>query len=112
MCKTSSFERAIFTKASAILCNTGDISEVSVNNSNPTSKLQNIQAAYRLNGKNYQKWSQLVHTFLKGRGKLSHLLRTRPTEGHPKFDAWYEQYFMVMSWLWNSMMPEISDTCM
>ncbi|KAK8328589.1 hypothetical protein V6Z12_A11G261900 [Gossypium hirsutum] len=72
--------------------NTKDISEVSMNNSNPTTELQNIQAAYRLNGKNYLKWSQLVCTFLNGRGKLSHLLGTGPKEGDPKF--------------------EISDTCM
>ncbi|KAK8335519.1 hypothetical protein V6Z12_A09G059600 [Gossypium hirsutum] len=92
--------------------NTREGSEISVNNSNPMSEFQNIQVAYRLNGKNYLKWSQLVRTFLKGRGKLSHLLRTGPKEGDPKFDARDEQDSIVMSWLWNSMMPEISDTCM
>ncbi|KAK8369238.1 hypothetical protein V6Z12_A01G098600 [Gossypium hirsutum] len=71
--------------------NTGEGSEISVNNSNPMSEFQNIKVAYRLNGKNYLKWSQLVRTFLKGRGKLSHLLGTRPKEGDPKFDAWDEQ---------------------
>ncbi|XP_059440211.1 uncharacterized protein LOC132172685 [Corylus avellana] len=35
-------------------------------------ELQNIQAAYRLNRKNYLKWSQLVRTVLKGKGKISH----------------------------------------
>ncbi|KAK8265843.1 hypothetical protein V6Z12_D12G205400 [Gossypium hirsutum] len=82
--------------------NTRDISEIFVNNSNPTSELQNIQAADRLNGKNYLKWSQLVRTFLKERGKLCHLLETGPKEGDPKFDAWDEQDFMIMS----------CDTCM
>ena len=77
-----------------------------------TGELQNIQAAYRLNGKNYLKWSQLVHTFLKGRSKLSHLLGTRPKKGHPTFEARDEEDSMVMSWLWNSMLPEISDTIM
>ena len=75
-------------------------------------EMQNIQAAYRLNGKNYLKWSQVVQTFLKGKGKLSHLLGTGPTKGDPKFEAWDEADSMVMSWLWNSMTPEISDTCM
>ncbi|RVW77005.1 hypothetical protein CK203_036884 [Vitis vinifera] len=37
-------------------------------------ELQNIQAAYRLNGKNYLKWSQLVRTVLKGKWKISHLI--------------------------------------
>ncbi|KAI9196243.1 hypothetical protein LWI28_022206 [Acer negundo] len=32
-------------------------------------EMQNIQPAYRLNGKNYFKWSQVVQTFLKGKGK-------------------------------------------
>ncbi|KAK5845892.1 hypothetical protein PVK06_002134 [Gossypium arboreum] len=71
--------------------NTRDVSEVSVSNSNPTSEFQNIQVAYRLNEKIYLKWSQLVHTFLKRRGKLSHLLRIGPKEGDPKFDVWDEQ---------------------
>ncbi|KAK5838239.1 hypothetical protein PVK06_006967 [Gossypium arboreum] len=73
------------------ISNTGYVLEVSVNNSNPTSEFQNIQVTYRLNGKNYLRWSQLVRTFLKGRGKLSHLLGTGPKEGDPKFDAWDEQ---------------------
>lgn len=77
-----------------------------------TGDLQNIQPAYRFNGKNYLKWSQLVRTFLKGRGKLSHLLGTGPSQEDPRFAAWDEQDSMVMSWLWNSMLPEISDTCM
>ncbi|KAK2997372.1 hypothetical protein RJ639_026039 [Escallonia herrerae] len=84
--------------------------EVTLNQT--VGELQNIQSAYRLNGKNYMKWSQLVRTFLKGNGKLSHLLGTRPKKGDPRFDAWDEEDSMVMSWLWNSMLPEISDTFM
>ncbi|XP_022768068.1 UDP-sugar pyrophosphorylase-like isoform X4 [Durio zibethinus] len=83
-----------------------------VTTSQTTGELQNIQAAYRLNGKNYLKWFQLVQTFLKGKGKLSHLLGTGPEKGDPKFEAWDEEDSMVMSWLWNSMTPDISDTCM
>ena len=52
-----------------------------------TEELQNIQVAYRLNGKNYLKWSKLARTFLKGRGKLSHLLGTRPKKGDFTFEA-------------------------
>ena len=43
---------------------------------------------------------------------MSHLLSTGPKPGDPKFDAWDDEDSMVMSWLWNSMLPEISDTCM
>ncbi|XP_071939839.1 uncharacterized protein [Coffea arabica] len=77
-----------------------------------TTELQNIQAAYRLNGKNYLKWSQLVRTFLKGKGKLSHLLEIAPDSETAGFEAWEQEDSMIMSWLWNSMIPEISDTCM
>ena len=28
------------------------------------------------------------------------------------FEAWDEEDFMIMAWLWNSMIPKISDTCM
>ena len=77
-----------------------------------TGDLQNIQASYRLNGKNYLKWSQLVRTFLKGKGKLGHLLGIGPSKEDPKFDAWDEHDSMVMSWLWNFMLPEISDIVM
>ena len=75
-------------------------------------ELQNLQVAYQLNGKNYLKWSQLIRTFLKGKGKLSHLLGTCPKEMYPTFEAWDEEDSLVMSWLWNSMVPEISDTIM
>ena len=77
-----------------------------------SGELHNIQAAYRLNGKNYLKWSQLVRTMLKGKEKISHLMGTRPKLGDPHFEAWDEEDSMIMAWLWNSMIPKISDTCM
>ena len=74
-------------------------------------ELQNIQAAYRLDGKNYLKWSQRVQTMLKRKGKINHLMGTRPKLGDPRFEVWDEEDSMIM-WLWNSMTPKISDTCM
>ena len=50
-----------------------------------------------VNGKNYLKWSQLVHTSLKGKGKVSHLLGIGPRRGDPRFDAWDEQDLMIMT---------------
>lgn len=75
-------------------------------------ELQNINTAYRLNGKNYLKWSQLVGRTLKGKGKANHLTGDAPKEGDPKFTKWDEEDSMIMAWLWNSMIPEITDTCM
>lgn len=77
-----------------------------------TGDLPIIPAAYRLNGKNFLKWSQLVRTSIKGRGKLSHFLGTGPKEEDPKFQEWDKEDAVVMSWLWDSMTPEISDTYM
>ena len=90
--------------------NTAKTLFVGTNNGSSGGELQNLQATYRLNDKNYLKWSQLICTFLKGKGKLSHLLRTGPKEGDPAFAVWDEQDSLVMSWLWNSMVPEVSDT--
>ena len=42
--------------------------------------LPSLQVAYWLNSKNYLKWSQLIRTFLKGKGKLSHLEETGPKD--------------------------------
>ncbi|KAL5548948.1 hypothetical protein UlMin_004179 [Ulmus minor] len=64
-----------------------------------SNELQNIQTTYRLTGKNYLKWSQLVRTFLKGKGKLSHLIGTGPQKDETGFKAWDEEDSMVMSWL-------------
>ena len=75
-------------------------------------ELQNIHSAYRLTGKNYLKWSQLIGTILKGKGKGSHLTDNAPDEQDVKFKSWDEEDSMIMAWLWNSMVPEISDTCM
>lgn len=75
-------------------------------------ELQTIQSAYKLDGKNYLKWSQLIRTILKGKGKISHLSGTGPKQGDPGFEAWDEEDSMIMAWLWNSMMPEVSDTVM
>ena len=80
--------------------------------SQQSGELQNIQAAYGLDEKNCLKWSQLVRTVLKGKGKISHLMGIRPKPGDPRFEAWDEEDSMIMAWLWNSMTPEISDTCM
>ena len=53
--------------------------------SQQSGELQNIQAAYRLDGKNYFKWSQLVCTMLKGKGKINHLMGTGPKPRDPPF---------------------------
>lgn len=67
---------------------------------------------YRLDGKNYLQWAQIVRMFLKGKGKLSHLDGTGPRQGDPKFQTWDEEDSSIMSWLWSSMQPETSKNYM
>ena len=49
---------------------------------------------------------------LKGKWKINYLIGIRPKPGDPRFEAWDEEDSMIMAWSWNSMTPEISDTCM
>ncbi|KAI5407453.1 hypothetical protein KIW84_053639 [Lathyrus oleraceus] len=50
------------------------------------SELPIIPQVYKLNGKKYLKWPQLVITILKGKGKAKHLTDAPPEEKDPKFD--------------------------
>ncbi|CBI26263.3 unnamed protein product, partial [Vitis vinifera] len=47
-----------------------------VNSNEMTGDLQNVRANYKLNEKNYLKWSQFIKTYLKGKGRLNHILET------------------------------------
>lgn len=58
-------------------------------------ELQNIRSAYQLTGKYYLKWSQLIRTILKGKGKGSHLTDNAPDET-AKFKSWDEEDSMIM----------------
>ena len=50
--------------------------------------------------------------FLKGKGKLSHLLGIGPKKDDPIYATWDKEDSLVMSWLWNSMLSKINDTVM
>jgi len=65
----------------------------------PSGELQQINVAYRLNGKNDLKWSQLIRTIIKGRRKISHILGTRLKKGDPTYAAWDEEGSMIIAWL-------------
>ena len=43
---------------------------------------------------------------------LRHLLGTRLEQSDPKFQNWDEDNIMILTWLWNLILPEISGTCM
>ncbi|XLR58188.1 hypothetical protein S83_008860 [Arachis hypogaea] len=71
-----------------------------------------LQGLYHFDGRNYLQWSQLVRTTLKGRKKLNHLERNPPATTYPKYEAWDDEDALIMTWLWNSMTPEISRNYM
>jgi len=47
--------------------------------------LPNIHLSFRLDGRNYLQWAQLVKTFLKVRWKISHLTAFPPNSTDPIF---------------------------
>ena len=54
-------------------------------------ELQNIPASNRLNSNNYFKWSQIINTLLKGKGKQSYILGNGPKKEDPRFTTWNEE---------------------
>ena len=49
--------------------------------------------------------------FFKRKEKLSHLMGTRPTQNDLAFVKWDKKNSMIMSWLQNLMLLEVSKTC-
>lgn len=47
---------------------------------------------------------------MKGKGKLSHLIKLESNSDNPKFNVWDEEDSMIMFQCQNSIQPEISDT--
>ncbi|XP_052206803.1 LOW QUALITY PROTEIN: 1-phosphatidylinositol-3-phosphate 5-kinase FAB1B-like [Diospyros lotus] len=76
------------------------------------SELPIVHPSYRLDGKNYLQWAQLVKTLLKGRGKGNHLTGNPPMETDSTYIAWDIDDSRIMSWLWGTMQPEISRNFM
>ena len=54
-------------------------------------------AIYKLNEKTYLKWSQFVKPYLKGKGRLNHVLGIGPKIGDPTFEKWDKDDSMIMS---------------
>ncbi|RDX83661.1 hypothetical protein CR513_35397, partial [Mucuna pruriens] len=62
--------------------------------------------------RNYLQWAQYIRTTLKGCNKFSHIEGNGPPKDDPKFEAWDDEDSLIMTWLWNSMTPEISPNYM
>ncbi|RDX70253.1 hypothetical protein CR513_50526, partial [Mucuna pruriens] len=72
----------------------------------------NLVSSYRLNNRNYLQWAQYIRTTLKGRKKLSNIEGNDLSRDDPKFEAWDDENSLIMTWLWNSMTPEINRNYM
>ncbi|XP_050233189.1 uncharacterized protein LOC126681679 [Mercurialis annua] len=68
----------------------------------------------RLYGDNFLRWSQSVCMYIKGRGKIVYITgdTERPDMKDSTFPIWDAENSMVMTWLVNSMIEEISANYM
>ena len=64
----------------------------------------------KLDGTNYSAWFQFVKLYVTGKGKLGYLTgeKIKPAISDPSFSTWVEENAMLMSWLLNSMTPDIN----
>ena len=67
-----------------------------------------------LNGENFLRWSQSVHMYIHGRGKIGYLTgeKKEPPVSDPTYAIWDSENSMVMTWLVNSMEEDISSNYM
>jgi len=65
----------------------------------------------KLTGLNFQKWSKSVKIALRTKVKLGFIdgSCSKPNRNTSKFDQWIKCDSMVVSWLLNSMTPELSE---
>src|ERR1044072_5805598 len=69
---------------------------------------------FRLNGSNFFRWYQSVQLYIRGRGKLGYLTgeQPEPNPADPQYAVWDAENSMVMTWLVNSMVEDISSNYM
>ena len=66
----------------------------------------------KLNDSNYVLWAKAVQVYLTAREKEQYILDDPPAAGKPEYKNWKTNNSKVMTWLWNSMEPQISTTVM
>jgi len=73
----------------------------------PGAQIVNI----KLTGPNFQKWSRSVKIALRTKGKLGFLDGScvKPGQNSVKYEQWIKCDSMVVSWLLNSTVPELSE---
>ncbi|KAH9650091.1 protein kinase domain-containing protein [Citrus sinensis] len=68
----------------------------------------------RLNEGNFQRWSQSVRMYIRGRGKIGYLTGDvkAPEISDPSYGVWDAENSMIMAWLVNSMDEDIGANYM
>lgn len=66
--------------------------------------------SHKLNGKNFLQWAQSVKIVICARGKLGYLTGdlSSPKSTDTSYQQWVVENSLVLSWLINSMEPQIS----
>ena len=79
--------------------------------SNDNSSNPNTITTHKLNGRNYLPWSQSVMLFIRGKGKADFITgeAVKPEVTDGSYKTWEIDNSKVMSWLINSMTPEIGE---
>lgn len=64
----------------------------------------------QLNGDNFLQWSQSVRMYIRGWGKIGYITREiqKTGEKNPAFSTWDAENSVIMTWLVNSMVEDIS----
>lgn len=50
-----------------------------------------LQGSFRLDGRNYLQWSELIRHTLISRKKISYIEEKAPAETDPQYDTWREE---------------------
>ncbi|WVZ19805.1 hypothetical protein V8G54_007127 [Vigna mungo] len=74
--------------------------------------LPNIGNTSWLDGQNYLQWSQFILRILKSRSKLDHIHGGGPAPDDKNFSIWDKEDSLIMTWIWQSMAPEIRKNYM
>ena len=95
---------------------TGDSTRSQSGISSFSSNSESLQSfaitSHKLNGGNFLQWSQSVKLFVQGKGKFGYLSGSvaKPNEKEEGYDRWEAENSMIMSWLVNSMEPDVGRT--
>ena len=71
--------------------------------------LRNLSSTtIKLYGKNYLIWAKSIQVFLGAHKKIKHITQDSPNINAPEYEDWLASDYGIITWLVNSMEPEIS----